>query len=140
MKKTLLLSAFMSLPFLSYAQTVEQGAVEQQLAEAQQIEEQVAEQQYHIYNIVTFVGSLNNQGFEVDLDNGRKIKTLKNANGKKMKFTTPAAALMYLVSEGWELCANGATNNPNGSTTTYWIIRKPCTKAEFEQAVQDGIK
>ena len=90
----------MALPFLSYAQTVEQGAVEQQLAEAQQIEEQVAEQQYHIYNIVTFVGSLNNQGFEVDLDNGRKIKTLKNANGKKMKFTTPAAALMYLVSEG----------------------------------------
>lgn len=140
MKKALLLSAFMALPFLSYAQTVEQGVVEQQLAEAQQIEEQVAEQQYHIYNIVTFVGSLNNQGFEVDLDNGRKIKTLKNANGKKMKFTTPAAALMYLVSEGWELCANGATNNPNGSTTTYWIIRKPCTKAEFEQAVQDGIK
>lgn len=54
---------------------------------------------------------------------------------------------MYLVSEGWELYVNGSTTSGSVSdgsgsstTTTYWIMRKPCTKAEFEKAVQDGIK
>lgn len=136
MKKALLLSTFMALPFLGFSQTVEQENVEQQAVEQQVIEEQ----QCYMYNIVTFVGSLNNEGFNVDLDNGKEIKKLKGKDGKKMKFTTPAAALMYLVSEGWELVANGATNNSNLVTTTYWIMRKPCTKAEFDVAVKEGIK
>ena len=146
MKKALLLSAFMALPFLGFAQAVEQENTELQVVE-QEIEEQLVEEQpaveeemCYMYNIVTFEGSLNNEGFSVDLDNGKKIKALKNKNGKKMKFTTPAAALMYLVSEGWELVANGATNNSNIITTTYWIMRKPCTKAEFDKAVEEGIK
>lgn len=25
-------------------------------------------------------------------------------------------------------------------TTSYWIMRKPCTKEEFEKAVEDGIR
>ena len=64
-----------------------------------------------------------------------------------MKFRTPAAALMYLVSEGWELYVNGSTTSGSVSdgsgssaTTTYWIVRKPCTKAEFDAAVMEGIK
>jgi hypothetical protein len=60
-----------------------------------------------------------------------------------MKFNTPAAALMYLVSEGWELYVNGATNSTykgTGYSSTYWIIRKPCSKEEFDKAVEGGIR
>jgi hypothetical protein len=108
---------------------------------------QTTEKQYYIYNIVTFSGSLKNEGFRVDLDNGKEILKLRDKDGNKMKFNTPAAALMYLVSEGWELYVNGATsqgysyNGTGGSnTTSYWIIRKPCTKEEFDKAVAEGIR
>lgn len=127
MKKFFLLLAVICLSFLSFAQ--------------------VSESQHYIYNIVTFSGSLKNEGFKVDLDNGKTIEKLKDKEGKKMKFKTPAAALMYFTSEGWELYVNGATsegavaNGYGGSiTTTYWIIRKPCTKEEFSKAVEEGIK
>ena len=63
-----------------------------------------------------------------------------------MKFNTPAAALMYLYSLGWELYVNGATSEGSmaagigaSETTTYWIMRKPCTKEEFDKAVEEGI-
>jgi hypothetical protein len=80
----------MALPFLGFAQAVEQENKELQVVE-QEIEEQLVEEQpaveeemCYMYNIVTFVGSLNNEGFSVDLDNGKKIKVLKDKNGKKM--------------------------------------------------------
>jgi hypothetical protein len=127
MKKALILLAMVCLTLFASAQTTEK--------------------QYYIYNIVTFDGSLNNEGFRVDLDNGKEIQKLRDKNGNKMKFNTPAAALMYLVSEGWELYVNGATsqgysyNGTGGSnTTSYWIIRKPCTKEEFDKAVAEGIR
>ena len=127
MKKVLLLLALISLPLLAFAQN--------------------PEEQDYIYNIVTFSGSLKNEGFRVDLDNGKEILKLRDKDGNKMKFNTPAAALMYLVSEGWELYVNGATsqgysyNGTGGSnTTSYWIIRKPCTKEEFDKAVAEGIR
>ena len=107
---------------------------------------QTTEKQYYIYNIVTFTGSLKNEGFKINLDDGKNIEKLKDSNGKTIKFNTPAAALMYLYSLGWELYVNGATtsgSSVNGtggsSTTSYWIMRKPCTKEEFEKAVKDGI-
>ena len=125
----------MALPFVSFAQTVDEGA-----AERQAVERQVQEQLCYMYNIVIFHGGMNNEWLDVDIDNGRKIKTLKDSDGKKIKFKTPAAALMYFISEGWELYVNDNNTNPNGSTSTYWIIRKPCTKAEFDAAVQGGIK
>ena len=63
-----------------------------------------------------------------------------------MEFKTPAAALMYLNYLGWELYTHGATSAGNnfvgydsGKTSTYWIMRKPCTKKEFVQAAFDGI-
>lgn len=108
---------------------------------------QTEKKQQYIYNIVTFTGSLKNEGFRVDLDNGKEIQKLRDKDGNKMKFKTPAAALMYLISEGWELYVNGATSEgavTNGfgasETTSYWIIRKPCSKDEFDKAVEDGIK
>lgn len=123
MKKALLLLALACLTLFASAQTTEK--------------------QYYIYNIVTFLGSLNIEGFRVDLDDGKKILKLRDKNGNKMTFNTPAAALMYLVSEGWELCFNGTTNSfydNNNRTSTYWIMRKPCTKEEFDKAVAEGIR
>lgn len=127
MKKALILLAMVCLTLFASAQTTEK--------------------QYYIYNIVTFSGSLKNEGFRVDLDNGKEIMKLRDKDGNKMKFNTPAAALMYLVSEGWELYVNGATsqgysyNGTGGSnTTSYWIIRKPCSKEEFDKAVEGGIR
>ena len=126
MKKALILLAMVCLPLFVSAQT--------------------KEKQYFIYNIVTFSGSLKNEGFKVDLDDGKTIEKLKDSEGNKMKFNTPAAALMYLYSLGWELYVNGATTEGAmyggigaSETTSYWVIRKPCTKEEFEKAVEDGI-
>ena len=63
------------------------------------------------------------------------------------KSKTPAAALMYFISNGWELYVNGATSegsivygSGSSETTTYWIIRKPCSKEELEKAVEEGIR
>ncbi|UKK72117.1 hypothetical protein L6467_03200 [Segatella bryantii] len=127
MKKVFLLLAMVCLPLFVSAQTTEK--------------------QYYIYNIVTFSGSLKNEGFKVDLDDGKTIEKLKDSKGNKMKFNTPAAALMYLYSLGWELYVNGATTEGAmyggigaSETTSYWVIRKPCTKEEFEKAVEDGIR
>lgn len=126
-KKVFLLLAMVCLPLFVSAQTTEK--------------------QYYIYNIVTFSGSLKNEGFKVDLDDGKTIEKLKDSKGNKMKFNTPAAALMYLYSLGWELYVNGATTEGAmyggigaSETTSYWVIRKPCTKEEFEKAVEDGIR
>ena len=80
MKKTLLLFALMALPMFTFAQAAEEVAAEEPV-----VEQQVQEQQYYMYNIVTFLGGMNNEGFEVEIDNGKEIKTLKNKNGKKMK-------------------------------------------------------
>ena len=124
----------MALPFLASAQAVELPAVEQA------VEQQALGQQYYMYNVVTFPGSMNNGGFDVDIDDGKSIKTLKGKDGKKIKFRTPAAALMYFISEGWELYFKGDTSFPNDLKMTYWVIRKPCTKAEFDTAVKEGIK
>ena len=137
MKKRLLLFAFMALPFLTFAQEVEQGDTELQAVEQENV---VEEQQHYMYNVVIFAGSMNNEGFDVEIDDGKDIKKLKGKDGKKIKFKTPAAALMFFISEGWELHLKGDASNPNDLKMTYWVIRKPCTKAEFDKAVKEGIK
>lgn len=127
MKKTLLLLTMVCLPLFAISQTTEK--------------------QYYIFNIITFSGSLKNEGFKVDIDDGKSIKKLKDGNGNSMKFNTPAAALMYLYSLGWELYVNGSTSEGAmaagygaSETTSYWIMRKPCTKEDFEKAVEEGIR
>ena len=127
MKKALLLLAIVCLPLFVSAQTTEK--------------------QYYIYNIVTFSGSLKNEGFKVDLDDGKTIEKQKDSKGNKMKFNTPAAALMYMYSLGWELYVNGATTEGAmyggigaSETTSYGVIRKPCTKEELKKTVEDGIR
>lgn len=103
--------------------------------------------QYYIYNIVNFEGNLKNEGFKVTVDNGKTIEKLRDENGKRIVFTTPAGALMYFISKGWELYSHGTTtegavfNGVGGSdSSTYWILRKPCTKAEFEKAAKGSVR
>lgn len=103
--------------------------------------------QYYLYNIVTFEGSLNTEGLKVNLDDGKSIEKLKDADGNRIVFKTPASALMYFVSKGWELYINGGTTEGSmvsgigeSSTTSYWIFRKPCTKDEFDKTVEEGLK
>ena len=74
------------------------------------------------------------------------MKRLRNDKDDKMKFTTPAGALMYFISQGWEMYLNGATSRGSSfqgtgasTTSSYWILRKPCTKEEFEKAVSNAV-
>lgn len=127
MKKIIVL-LMMIAPFVCQAQTTE-------------------EKKYYIYNIVSFEGDFTKEGFKVYYDNGVKVKRLRNEDGEKARFSTPAGALMYFISQGWEMYLNGSTSKGSsfqgtGSSTTssYWILRKPCTKEEFEKAVEAAIK
>ncbi len=120
-----------------------------QKAEAQTktIEQSVAEQQYYKYIIVSITGNIKSEGIKVDVDNGQSVDRLKDKDGKKMTFKTPTAVLMYFLSEGWEMYVNGSSTTGGSaggygsvSTAPYWIMRKPCTKEEFDSAVKTGIK
>ncbi len=103
--------------------------------------------QYYLYNIISFDGSVKKEGLKINVDNGKEIEKLKNADGKVLKFNTTAAALMYFTSQGWELYLGGSTSEggmSNGmglsESTPYWILRKPCTKEELDKAVEEGIR
>ena len=117
----------MFLPLMSYCQT--------------------EQEKYYIYNIVSFEGDFTKEDFKVYYDDGVEVKRLRNDKGEKARFSTPAGALMYFISQGWEMYLNGSTSKgasyqgTGGSTTSsYWILRKPCTKAEFEEAVEKAKK
>lgn len=122
MKKVIVL-LLMMVPFVCQAQT-EEG-------------------KYYIYNIVSFVGDFTKENFKVFYDDGVDVKRLRNEEGGKVRFSTPAGALMYFISQGWEMYLNGATSKGSSfqgtgssETSSYWILRKPCTKEEFEKAVE----
>ncbi len=108
---------------------------------------QTEQEKYYIYNIVSFEGEFTKENFKVYYDDGKEVKRLRNDKDNKVRFTTPAGALMYFISQGWEMYLNGATSegasyNGTGSSSTssYWILRKPCTKEEFDKAVKEAIK
>jgi hypothetical protein len=107
---------------------------------------QTEEKQYYLYNIVSFEGTFTKEDFKVYYDDGTEVKRLRDDKGEKMKFKTPAGALMYFLSQGWEMYLNGATSRGSSfqgtgssSTSSYWILRKPCSKEEFDKAVQNAI-
>ncbi|MBP3776588.1 MAG: hypothetical protein J6I37_06340 [Prevotella sp.] len=107
---------------------------------------QTDEKQYYLYNIVSFEGSFTKEDFKVYYDNGVEVKRLRDDKGEKMKFKTPAGALMYFLSKGWEMYLDGSTSKGavaagygSSSTSSYWILRKPCSKEEFDNAVQNAI-
>ena len=108
---------------------------------------QTKDGEYYLYNIVSFEGDFTTENFKVYYDNGIEVKRLRDDKGSKMKFSTPAGALMYFLSQGWEIFLNGATSKGSSfqgtgasTTSTYWILRKPCTKEEFEKALNDAVK
>lgn len=108
---------------------------------------QTEEGKYYIYNIVSFVGDFTKENFKVFYDDGSEVKRLRNEEGGKIRFSTPAGALMYFISQGWEMYLNGATSKGSSfqgtgssETSSYWILRKPCTKEEFEKAVEKAQK
>ena len=128
--KKLVLMFLMFFPLMSYCQTEEEK-----------------QEKYYIYNIVSFEGEFTKQNFNVFYDDGKEVKRMRNDNDTKVRFSTPAGALMYFISQGWEMYLSGSTSqgasfNGYGSSDTsfYWILRKPCTKEEFEKAVQESIK
>lgn len=124
--KRYILVLLLCIPFVCYAQT------------------QTEESKYYIYSIVSFEGEFDDkENFKVYFDDGKEIKRLRNDKGKKIYFSTPAGALMYFISQGWEMYLNGSTSKGSSfqgtgtsSTSSYWILRKPCTKEEFEKAVE----
>ena len=123
MKKLIVILLFM-MPLIGHCQKVE-------------------EQQYYIYSIVSFEGDFTKEDFKVYFDDGIEVKRLRSEKGTKMRFSTPAGALMYFISQGWEMYLNGSTTKGSSyqgtgssSTSSYWILRKPCTKEEFEKAVE----
>lgn len=102
---------------------------------------------YFLYNIVTFDSNFDKEGLKVKVDDGKSVEKLKDANGNRIRFNTPAAALMYFLSKGWEMYLTGGTSSGSSfqgtgasSTTSYLVFRKPCSKEEFEKAVEEGIK
>ena len=108
---------------------------------------QKEEKQYYLYNIVYLSGNMKKEGIRVDVDNGVEIKKLRDKDGNKITFNTPAGVLTYFYSKGWELCVSGTTTlgfifNGTGESgsDTYWIMRKPCKKEVFEKAVSYSIK
>ena len=116
-------------------------------AQTQTVQQSVAEQQYYKYIIVSITGNIKSEGIKVDVDNGQSVDRLKDKDGKKMTFKTPAAVLMYFLSEGWEMYVSGSSTSGGSasgygsvSTAPYWIMRKSCTKEEFDAAVKRGIK
>lgn len=102
---------------------------------------------YYLYQIVTFDGNFDKEGLKVKVDDGKTVEKFKDADGNRIKFNTPAAALMYFISEGWDLYITGGTTTGcsfqgtgGTSTTSYWIFRKPCSQQVFEKSVKEGIK
>ncbi len=139
MKRIFLFMALMVASVMAMAQKAE--------AQTKTIEQSVAEQQYYKYIIVSITGNIKSEGIKVDVDNGQSVDRLKDKDGKKMTFKTPTAVLMYFLSEGWEMYVNGSSTTGGSaggygsvSTAPYWIMRKPCTKEDFDTAVKTGIK
>lgn len=125
--KKLIIALLLLIPVLGYSQTTQE--------------------RYYIYNIVSFEGDFTKEDFKVYYDNGIEVKRLRDDKGEKIKFKTPAGALMYFLSQGWEMYLNGATSKGAmaggygaSSTSSYWILRKPCTKEELENAVEKSVK
>lgn len=125
MKKIIIVFAILLLPVFASAQT----------------------KQYFLYNIITFDGNFKKEGLKVNIDDGKSVEKLRDSNGNRVVFKTPAAALMYFISQGWELYVNGGTTEGEtvggigeSKTTSYWILRKPCSKEEFEKIVEEGIR
>lgn len=143
MKRIYLFMALMVAAVVATAQKAEAQASAQASVQSQVagVQVPVAEEEYYIYNFVYLSGDIKNEGLKADIDDGVSIERVKDADGKTIKFRTPAAVLMYFTAKGWEWVANGDTLYSGGdSTRSYWVLRKRCTKEEMLAAAKAGRK
>ncbi len=90
---------------------------------------------YYQYFIVSYAESIDNKDFTVNIDDGETIDYSRNEDGKKAHFRTPAAALLYFESKGWELVTVGTSPKGGGDFLTYWIFKKACSKEEYDKKI-----
>lgn len=94
------------------------------------------EKQQSCYVIISYTENMDNTDFTVNIDDGIKIDYYKDENGKKAHFRTPAAALAYFESLGWELCNIGTSP----SHLTYWVFKRKVSKEEYENIIKNALK
>ena len=134
MKRIFLLMVLLAVGMTAMAQNAGQCREENSSAHG-------SEEQYYIYNFIYISGDIKNEGLKADIDDGTSIERVKDAEGKTIKFRSPAAVLMHFTASGWEWVGNGDTLYSGGdSTRSYWIIRKRCTKEEMLAAAKAGRK
>lgn len=125
--KKFLLTAFLCIPLLTFAQTNNRI--------------------YYIYSdLKVFYPGILNRYYQAQMDTQTGWDDLKDETGKKLKFTSKAALLLYLQLQGWEIYdqttnIEGKIQNEKGDISTHyrWHLRKPCTKEEAEEIVAKSI-
>lgn len=107
---------------------------------------QVQDLIYYRYILAEPQGKLFSDKCKLRIDDGIKPTKEKGEKGETITFNSYAAALMYLTSQGWELVSNystvrgGVANGYGGTyTSTYWILRRPCSKEEVQDIVNKSL-
>ena len=89
----------------------------------------------------------------IKLDDGtnKKAQTLKDENGKELKFTSLIGAMNYMSLQGWGLVDTKSVTSGAGyvgayggasstSTKVYYIFSKDVSDEELQQAVDNSYK
>ena len=98
---------------------------------------QEKEEDFSVYVVLSYSAGIDNEDFTINIDDGNAIDYYRDENGKKAHFNTPAAALTYFKSLGWELVT---LNTDNISPLTYWVFKKPVSKEEYDKVVKNALK
>lgn len=98
------------------------------------------------YMVAQPQGKMFSEKCKLKIDDGIKVEIVKDDNGKVINFTSYAAALMYITSQGWKLVstysmADGDVYNAfsDSETLTYWVFRKPSTKEEVQAIIDKSV-
>lgn len=95
--------------------------------------------EYSVFVIVSFEEQMDNTDFTINIDNGKTVSMLRDENEDKIRFRTPAAALTYFESLGWEFREVGVSKKDNDDFT-FWIFKKPVSREEYFDMVDNAIK
>ena len=95
--------------------------------------------EFSVYVVVSFEEHMDNYNFTINIDDGKTISMIKDEKGKKVRFRTSAAALTYFESLGWKFCNVGVSKKDNDDFT-YWIFKKPVSKEEYFDIVNNAIE
>lgn len=100
------------------------------------------EKKFYKYAIVSYTESMDNEDFTVKIDDGLKIDYFRGSNKQKFHVSTPAAALLYFESLGWQLVQIGIAPKEQGTMPylTYWVFKCPCSKEEYEKVLQKAVR